>query len=73
MIKLLQIFVWAVIFYIIYKLAISIMNMFKHEKADNVVTKKSKKSSMNIDQKDIIDAKFEDISSGDKEKSKDNS
>ena len=49
------------------------MNMFKHEKADNVVTKKSKKSSMNIDQKDIIDAKFEDISSGDKEKSKDNS
>ena len=72
MLKFLQIVVWAIIFYVIYKLAVSIMNMFKEDKSENVVSKKPKKSKLNIDQKDIIDAKFEDITSGDKEKSKDN-
>ncbi len=72
MITLLRIIIWSIIFYVVYRLAVSVMKIFtdtKREEREKV--KAEQKSKFNIDKKDIIEASFEELNTGDKEKSKD--
>ena len=74
MLSLLRILIWGIIFYLIYRVAVSVMKIFTDNKRAEreKVDESERKSKYNIDKKDIIDADFEDIKSGDKENSKDN-
>ncbi len=74
MFSLLRIIIWGLIFYVIYRLAVSVMKIFTDEKRAEreKIHEQERKSKFKIDKKDIIEADFEDINSGDKDKSKDN-
>ena len=71
---LLRIIIWGIIFFLIYKVAVSVMKIFTDNKRAEreKVEETEHKSKYNIDKKDIIEADFEDIKTGEKDNSKEN-
>jgi hypothetical protein len=70
MLGLFRVIVWGLIFYIIYKTAVRVMKIFAGERKNESVEEKPNKSKYKIKTDDIIEAKFEDITAADKDKSK---
>ena len=66
---LLRIIVWVLIFYVVYRIAASVMRIFTENKKKSDVQGSSKSNKYKIDKKDIIDAEFEDIANENKNKS----
>ncbi|RJP62570.1 MAG: hypothetical protein QY331_10240 [Melioribacteraceae bacterium] len=68
---LIRIIIWALFFYIIYKLIRTLVLFFmspkRNQTEDNVNQPKKKKSK--VDKKDIIEAEFEEIKDKEKENS----
>ena len=71
MFGLLRIIIWGLIVYVVYKVAVSIMKIFMENKRSEMEGDKVKQNKYKIDKEDIIDAKFEDISAGEKDNSND--
>lgn len=70
MLGLFRVIVWGLIFYIIYKTAVRVMKIFAEERKNESVEERPNKSKYKIKTDDIIEAKFEDITAADKDKSK---
>ena len=71
MFGLLRIIIWGLIVYVVYKVAVSVMKIFMENKRSEMEGDKVKQNKYKIDKEDIIDAKFEDISAGEKDNSND--
>lgn len=63
-----RLIIWLILFYFLYKLAKNILKYFVQESTPKNIVKRPKKNNLKIDKNDIIDAKFEEIKSNDKDK-----
>jgi hypothetical protein len=69
---MLRIIIWGLIFYLVYKTATRLMRVFIDNAKSEQVEDSSKKAKYDIKKDDIIDAQFEEISSAEENKPKDN-